>query len=134
MWRINAFRKGKFFIPALAAAVFFTRHAAGQIDDSLAQALVKKHIEINASKMSMSGFRVQIFFGSNRTKAIEMRSEFMLKYPDVSTFMVYHQPNFKVRCGDFKTRLDALKLLDHIQSDYPAAFVVSDEVKLPEIK
>ena len=37
-----------------------------------------------------------------------------------------------MRLGDFKTRLEAMKLLDEVRHDYPQAFIVKDEVKLPE--
>ena len=37
-----------------------------------------------------------------------------------------------IRVGDFKTRLEAMKFLKEIQSLYSAAFIVKDDVKLPE--
>jgi hypothetical protein len=104
-----------------------------QSDDSLAAALVQKQIAINAAHLSMPGFRVQVYYGSQRARAMEVKSDFLRDHPEVSSYLVYQQPNFKVRVGDFKTRLEALRLLDDIHADYPAAFVVPDEVKLPEL-
>ncbi len=104
-----------------------------QTDDSLAQALVRKHIRLNAMKMSMPGYRVQIYYGGTRMKATEIKSAFMRDHPGVATYLVYQQPNFKVRVGDFETRMDALRMLDDIQGEYPAAFVVADEVSLPDL-
>jgi hypothetical protein len=46
--------------------------------------------------------------------------------------MTYQQPNFKIRVGDFKTRLEALKFLKEVQGLYSTAFIVKDDVKLPE--
>jgi hypothetical protein len=106
----------------------------GQNPDSLAQLLVQKHIAINSAKMSMPGFRVQIFSSGQRIPANETRSNFMRKYEGIPAYMLYHQPNFKIRIGDCRTRLEALKLLSQVQKDYPNAFVVKDEVKLPEIR
>ena len=82
--------------------------------------------------MSMPGYRVQIHYGNNRTKATEIKAEFLLTHPDISAYLIYQQPNFKVRLGDFKTRLQAQELLDKIIDDYPASFIVRDEVRLPE--
>ena len=101
-------------------------------DDSLANILVRRHIAINSAKMSMPGYRVQIYYGSQRAKASEMRTEFMKKFPGVPAYLFYQQPNFKVRLGDFKTRLEAMKLLEEIKNEYSSAFIVKDEVKLPE--
>ena len=82
--------------------------------------------------MAMPGYRVQIFYGSQRTKATEIRTEVLKKFPDIPAYIIYQQPNFKVRMGDFKTRLEAMKLLDAIRHEYAQAFIVKDEVKLPE--
>jgi hypothetical protein len=112
----------------------FVQAAFGQNPDSLAQLLVQKHIAINSAKMSMSGFRVQIFSSGQRIPANETRSNFMRTFPGIPAYMLYHQPNFKIRIGDCRTRLEALKLLSQVQKDYPNAFVVKDEVRLPDIK
>ncbi len=101
-------------------------------DDSLAKVLVKRHVLLNKAKMTMSGYRVQIHYGNNRTRATEIKAEFILTHPDIPTYLIYQQPNFKVRLGDFKTRIQAQELLDNITADYPASFIVRDEVKLPE--
>lgn len=82
----------------------------------------------------MPGYRVQIYYGSQRAKATEVRTEFIKKFPGIAPYLIYQQPNFKVRLGDFKTRLEAQVLLEQVTLDFPAAFVVKDEVKLPEIK
>lgn len=103
-------------------------------DDSLAQVLVKRHILLNTAKMTMPGYRVQVYYGSNRAKANEIRTEFLKNSNGISAYLIYQQPNFKVRLGDFKTRLQAQELLDKSVINYPGAFIVRDEVKLPEIK
>lgn len=80
----------------------------------------------------MPGFRVQVYYGSQRSKAMEIRTEVLKKFPQSAAYIIYQQPNFKVRLGDFKTRLEAMKLLDEVRHDYGQAFIVKDEVKLPE--
>ena len=100
--------------------------------DSLIHALVNRHIAINQAKRSMPGYRVQIYFGSDRAMANEIKSDFLHLFPDAGVYLVYQQPNFKIRVGDYKTRLEAMKFLKEIQSLHPAAFIVKDDVKLPE--
>lgn len=110
------------------------RANAQRNDDSLAQALVKKHIAINNSRLSSPGWRIQIYYGGQRIRANEIRAEFVKGRPSVPAYILYHQPNFKVRVGDFRSRLDAQKFLEEIALQYPSAFVVKDDVKLPEIE
>ena len=95
--------------------------------------LVEHHRKIGALKNSMPGYRVQVFFGSERQKAQEVKSQTTALYTDLGVYLVYQQPNFKVRIGDFKTRLDATRALREIQLNFPGAFIVPDEVKLPEL-
>ena len=80
----------------------------------------------------MAGFRVQVYNGNQRAKATELRTEVLQKFPHTSAYIIYQQPNFKLRLGDFKTRIEAMKLLDAVRHDYAQAFIVKDDVKLPE--
>lgn len=63
-----------------------------------------------------------------------MRSDFLQEYPEMGAYVIYQQPNFKVRVGDFKTRIEAAKFLTEMQTRFAMAFIVPDEVKLPEIE
>lgn len=110
----------------------FSQHYPVAAQDSLVKLLVNRHIAIGQAKRTMPGYRVQIHFGSNRTKANEVKADFLKLYPNVGSYLVYHQPNFKIRVGDFKTRMEAQKFLKDIQPLYSTAFLVKDEVRLPE--
>jgi hypothetical protein len=99
--------------------------------DSLAIKLVERHKQINSLKQSRPGYRVQIYFGTDRAKAQEIRTDFLVSYPTMGAYLVYHQPYFKIRVGDFYSRIEALGFLNKIASGYSTAFIVSDDVKLP---
>lgn len=83
--------------------------------------------------MTMPGYRIQVYFGSERTKAQEIRAEILLSHPDIPAYLIYQQPNFKVRIGDFRTRLEASGFLKKIEYHFKSAFIVPDEVKLPDL-
>jgi len=100
--------------------------------DSLIHVLMNRHIAINQAKKTMPGYRVQIYFGSDRSKANDVKTDFLQLFPSKGAYLIYQQPNFKIRVGDFKTRLEAMSFLKEIQSLYSAAFIVKDDVKLPE--
>jgi hypothetical protein len=100
--------------------------------DSLVHALVERQKAINAKKMTMPGYRIQLYFGAERMRAQTLKADFLQEYPDIGAYVIYQQPNFKLRVGDFKTRLEALKLLTELQTRFAVAFIVADEVRLPE--
>lgn len=106
----------------------------GSKNDSLAYELMDRHKKVNASNLSMNGFRIQIYFGSERAKAQELKSQFASDYPLIPAYLIYQQPYFKVRVGDFKSRLEAVGFLRKIENDFTTTFIVPDEVKLPEIE
>lgn len=82
----------------------------------------------------MPGYRVQIYFGGVRQKAAEVKLDFAGKHPEIASYLTYLAPNFKVRVGDFRTRLEAQGFLKSIEGQYPTSFIVQDEIKLPVLK
>lgn len=106
-------------------------HESDRVDSLLA-----KRARIDIANPTMKGYRVQIFSGSGneaRQKANQLRSEFLQLYPDIATHLVFQQPNFKVRIGDLRTQLEAIRLKKEIGFDYPNGFVVRDMINLPTI-
>lgn len=94
--------------------------------------LAQKQIEINA-KSHLKGYRVKIHFGADKTKAKEVKAKFIAKFPGVPAYEKYDQPNFNIRVGDFRTKLEAYKLLKEIQPEFPSAFIVVDEIEFPAL-
>lgn len=102
------------------------------VQDYRVQELLSKHIEIN-SKAPIKGYRVKIHFGSDKNKAREIKGNFIAKFPDVPAYEKYDQPNFNIRVGDFRTKLEAYKFLKEVQVEFPSAFLVQDEIELPKL-
>lgn len=94
--------------------------------------LQAKHIDIN-SKNPIKGYRVKIHFGADKTKAKEIKTKFISKFPDVPAYEKYDQPNFNIRVGDFRTKLEAYKFLKVVQLEFPSAFIVQDEIEFPDL-
>jgi hypothetical protein len=96
--------------------------------------LVTKQKDQNLINQTIHGYRIQIYFGVNRQKASEIKLNFASKYPDMSSYLSYQQPNFKIRIGDFINRFEAQKFLKEINGLFPTSFIVPDDVKLPPLK
>jgi len=78
---------------------------------------------------SSSGFRVQFYNGANRTEAVRLKQEMENTYPEYGVYILYRQPNFKVRMGDFRSQKDAELLLPQIRRlGFKTSFVVPDEI------
>lgn len=96
--------------------------------------LIERQKQENLEKQSMAGYRIQIYFGGNRQKAAEIKLDFSASFPEVSAYLTYQQPNYKVRVGDYRSRFEARKLLSQLEGKYPTTFVVNDDIRLPALK
>jgi hypothetical protein len=107
------------------------------IQDDKVDLLVSKHIQINQNRKGIDGFRIQIFFDSgnnSKTRAQSIYESFLVKYPNVGAYLTFKTPNYKVRVGDFRTKLDAQRFLNEIIADYPNAWIIEDQINLPKVE
>lgn len=107
------------------------------IQDDKVDLLVSKHIQINQNRKGIDGFRIQIFFDSgnnSKTRAQSIYETFLAKYPNIGTYLTFKTPNYKVRLGDFRTKLDAQRFLNEILTDYPNAWIIEDQINLPKVE
>ncbi|MGM9736543.1 MAG: SPOR domain-containing protein [Candidatus Cryptobacteroides sp.] len=84
----------------------------------------------------MSGYRVRIFFDNHRTARAESEAaldKFTGIYHDVPAYRTYANPYFKVTVGDFRTKSEAMALLERIKADFPSAFVVKETIGFPVV-
>ena len=103
--------------------------------DPRVEMLVSKHVQINQAIKTIDGFRIQLFSDSgnnSKTKAQAVYDEFLSKYPGMGVYLSFKSPNYKVRVGDFRTKLDAQRFLNEIEADYSNAFIITDQINLPK--
>lgn len=75
------------------------------------------------------GFRVQILAANTFSDAAAKKSLIRSQFPTDSVYVVYDQPIYKIRLGDFRSREDAeSKLRDVIDGGYRGAWVVPDRI------
>jgi hypothetical protein len=107
------------------------------IQDNRVDLLVSKHVQINQNRKGIEGYRIQIFFDSgnnSKTKAQSIYEGFKAKYPEVKAYLSFKSPNYKVRVGDYRTRLDAQRFLNDIIIEYPNAWIIADLINLPSVE
>lgn len=82
------------------------------------------------------GYSVLFFSasGNHSGAAAEQANElFQFLYPETPTYLSYDAPYYKLKAGNFRTRLEASAFLARIQSDYPNAFVVRDVLDIKHL-
>jgi hypothetical protein len=109
--------------------------------DPRLEQLVNKQIEINEvttrdSRRFVPGFRILAVSSNDRNKVIEAKSAIYRKFPELSSYMMYQSPFFRLKVGNFRDRLDAEEYLSGIQELFPnnKAYVVPDKIEVrPEL-
>lgn len=84
----------------------------------------------NKSVRYAQGYRIQIYSGNNRDEANNARNRSYALFPEITPHIVYNQPTFRVKVGDFVDRLDAQRVYAGLMADFPNAMVVQDKVEI----
>lgn len=112
------------------------------IEDSMIPFLQQKRIEFetepehelgggkSGTKGTALGFRVQIYTGPSRSEAYAAQSKFQRMYNDISTYVSYTQPNYRVKVGDFRSRSEAQAIMRELRKDFTAVFLFTEQVNV----
>lgn len=94
-----------------------------------------RHIGSNSGR-KMGGWRVRIFFDNkqdSRAKSEVALKDFQARYPGYGAYRTFANPFFKVTVGDFRTKSEALELLERLRKDFPSAFVIRESISYPAL-
>ena len=104
--------------------------------DQRIDTLLLKQRQIHANDSTIDGFRVQIFMelGNDALHhADSLREVFINDYPDVPIYLIFGQPYYRLRVGDYRTRLEAENMYQRLRKKYRNSFVTADRIELPYI-
>jgi len=119
-----------------------TRGEVVVVKDPLIDSLIAKRIELNKKTATTTnptgpvvfngmGYRVQIFYGSDRKQAFNEQSRFRAAYPQIRTYITYKEPNYYLRVGDFRTRMEAQNFLNELKPNFPTLFIYREKINAP---
>jgi hypothetical protein len=81
-----------------------------------------------------SGFRIQIYSTNERKAYMQEEDRFKAMFPDVPFYLEYSPPNYKLRVGDYKNRLEAQYLFFKLSDEFPHLFLVPDKINPPQYR
>ncbi|MGE0562142.1 MAG: SPOR domain-containing protein [Flavobacteriales bacterium] len=90
-------------------------------------------VQTYKSSYTLNGYRIQIFSDNKKQPAREEKARFLSSFNSVKAHEVYQQPYFKIRVGDFRTKLEAYKFQKEIQLQFPNCFIVKDEIEVEQL-
>ena len=85
--------------------------------------LIAKKIKFNNEHHLIDGYRIQLFYGSERG-VNNTNAKFKELFPNTSTYIKFDSPDWKIRVGNYKTKLEATKALQRFKLEFGSAFVM----------
>jgi hypothetical protein len=114
---------------------------AGQvtIDQSPAiDTLIGRNIAANKLKGGLDGYRIQIYRGSGKAGqegSDKAKIKFISEFPDIPAVDIkFDKPNwFKVRVGNYRTKLEATKAWYQIKTIFKDSYIVEETIEFPDL-
>jgi hypothetical protein len=128
------------FVPMAAGAQ--TRGTVEVVKDARIDTLAARRAHLKATGVtggssaiystSGYGYRVQIYSGTSRKDAYDVQARFSKLYGDMRTYISYTEPDYKVRAGDFRTRLEAERLMQELRGRFTSLFIIPGKINPPK--
>ena len=83
----------------------------------------------NYNQTQLDGFRIQIYSGSgikSKDEATAAQSRFMRLFPEQKVYVIYNAPFWRVRVGDYRSRSEAMTLLNTVKQSFGGSYIVRD--------
>lgn len=125
-----------FFLAAISFSFAQTRGEVEVIKDPRIDTLIAHRLSVSRSSSgrigsssgSGWGYRVQFFVSANRNEIYAKQAMFNQMHPDLRTYIIYQEPNYKIKAGDFRTRLEAQKLMRDLRPQFSTLFLISEKI------
>ena len=95
--------------------------------------LLSKNQQIHYKKGGIGGFCIQIYSGNSKEECQKIKSQVMMRFPEITS--VHYErvsPNWKVRIGKYRTKLEAKKLQSIIRKVYLSSYITEINVPIGE--
>jgi Cu/Ag efflux protein CusF len=86
-----------------------------------------KKVTVNDAPVTyveMPGYRIQVFAGNNqrisKSEAYTKESDVKSIFPEMSTYVVFTAPFWRLRVGDFQTFQEAQRMMVKLRAEFPA--------------
>ncbi|MDC9721201.1 MAG: SPOR domain-containing protein [Urechidicola sp.] len=112
---------------ALISCLAFSTTLLGQETQKINEVLEQKRV-YNKENPTGIGYRIQLYNG-NEIRAYKIKNEFQVEFKLKAT-LLYESPEWKVRVGNYKTRLEADRALLEISKKFSSAVVLETEIEL----
>ena len=116
---VSIFLSCLFFVGFFTSQIIYSQ--SQKQDSTLINEFISKKRSFN--KEFGYGFRIQLYNGFE-TEAKKTEAKFKIDFPEIKTFLLYRQPEWKIQVGFYKTKLEADRALLDLKRKYGSAIVI----------
>jgi len=100
------------------------------IQDAGIDKLLETDKMVNSKNPGFFGYRIQIFSGrsTDREKAFAVKQEFTDLFPEERAYVVYKAPDFRVRVGNFRSKIESIELYKACLKYFPNCYPVKTRI------
>ncbi|MEI6880014.1 MAG: SPOR domain-containing protein [Bacteroidota bacterium] len=102
-------------------------------NDAYLDTAIQKNIDKNRIANVIDGYRIQLFSGAERNNANALKTKFLKLYPETPAYLIYQQPYFKLRVGDYRTKIETQQIFYKLQDDFGQVIIIPDKINLPKL-
>ena len=92
----------------------------------------------NSQEKRFIGYRIQIHsvstYGSDIKQLQQLRDSFEVYFQTIPAYLKYINPDFKIRVGNYHSRLECIPDLTKIQEKFPSSYPVREYIEFDELK
>lgn len=86
------------------------------------------------SHEGVNGWRLQIKFTLKQEEIRPFQSKFSRLYPDINTHITFDSPFYKLSVGNFRTKMEALKLKKKISQHFRGCYPIQAIIEIDLLK
>lgn len=84
----------------------------------------------NRERGFIDGYTIQVYSGIKREDALNVKKKLSQSLPELESEVQYRQPNFRVRTGQYFSRLEAQQDYLAVKRYFPNAIVIPDRISI----
>ncbi len=106
-----------------------TAEEAASVNKELGE-IIQTINQQNKSVRYMPGYRIQLYVGNIRSEADAAKSFIYRSFPELSPYITFNQPTYRVKAGDFMSKTEAEHVLASVKLQYASAVIVPDKIEI----
>ena len=95
--------------------------------------LVHKYENILRNTGGINGWRLQLKFKAKESEIVKIKLKFIELFPDIPVFLEYQEPYYRIRVGNCRTKLEALKIKDLIKKHFTDTYPVPEIISITDL-